>query len=605
MPRLHSVFAVFIFLLSTITTVRAEERPGTITGHVTDADRYVLPGARIELQPGGLAAVSDQEGKFTIVNVKPGTYTITVSYVGLSPLSEPVTVHPGQTVSVDTVLPVPNVHESVTVRADRPRGEAAAINQQRTAANIVQVLPAEVITSLPNTNVADAVGRLPSVSLERDEGEGKYVQIRGTDPRLSNLTINGVHVPSPESGSRNVKLDIIPSDIVGSIEVNKTLSANQDGDAIGGSVNLVTKLPGEKPYFSATALGGYTNIIGGRGLTQFGATAATRSAPNRQWGILAGGTYDWNGRGIDDLEPSPGRRGRRRRPDAGIHGPRSARIPLLPDARRALRAASTTAGPAGSSAYVRSLFSNFHNYGDRWVYSPGAGDFLTPTITDSNGTMDASLQNRRPNEQIFSLSGGAKHAFGVDPARLRPVARRAPVRTGSTRRASTSPARQCGLRHRCERSVLPTVQRAERRQRVRPDGVHAGCSVRSQRTHGSAGFRRQRECHPRLYPRQPRSTCCRAASSSATRTRPTTWTIPTYSCHRGAGTDDGQVLGTFANPDYYSGHYHARAPRGPEQDPRRSWRPTPSALELIDRQDTAARRRQLHGRRERVRGATA
>ena len=63
------------------------------------------------------------------------------------------------------------------------------------------MLPAEVITSLPNTNVADAVGRLPSVSLERDEGEGKYVQIRGTDPRLSNLTINGVHVPSPESGA--------------------------------------------------------------------------------------------------------------------------------------------------------------------------------------------------------------------------------------------------------------------------------------------------------------------------------------------------------------------------------------------------------------------
>ena len=63
----------------------------------------------------------------------------------------------------------------------------------------MQVLSAEVITSLPNANIADALGRLPSVTLERDEGEGKYVQIRGTEPRLSNLTIDGVNVPSPKA----------------------------------------------------------------------------------------------------------------------------------------------------------------------------------------------------------------------------------------------------------------------------------------------------------------------------------------------------------------------------------------------------------------------
>src|SRR6202030_2893204 len=84
-----------------------------------------------------------------------------------------------------------------------------------------------VINSLPNTNVADAVGRLPSVSLERDEGEGKYVQIRGTEPRLSNVTINGVNVPSPEGVVRNIKLDAVPANLVERIEVFKTLSASQ------------------------------------------------------------------------------------------------------------------------------------------------------------------------------------------------------------------------------------------------------------------------------------------------------------------------------------------------------------------------------------------
>lgn len=73
-----------------------------------------------------------------------------------------------------------------------------------------------MITSLPNTNVADAIGRLPSVSLERDEGEGKYIQIRGTEPRLTNVTVDGMHLASPES-VRNVKLDVIPADLVDSV----------------------------------------------------------------------------------------------------------------------------------------------------------------------------------------------------------------------------------------------------------------------------------------------------------------------------------------------------------------------------------------------------
>jgi len=243
-----------------------------------------------------------------------------------------------------------------------------------------------VITSLPNTNIADAVGRLPSVSLERDEGEGKYVQIRGTDPRSSNVTINGVNVPSPEGGVRNVKLDVIPSDLVASIEVNKTLSANQDGDAIGGSVNLVTKTAGADPYAAISAMAGYTNIVGGRGLDQFTATSAGRFGPDKRLGLLLGGSYDWNGRGINDIEPSPGTN------DFGA-GP----VPVVSgvDVREYLyrRARYGAAGGmdyrlgAGSSAYMRGLFSQFNNYGTTWFYSPSVGDFITPTVSADNGSM--------------------------------------------------------------------------------------------------------------------------------------------------------------------------------------------------------------------------
>src|SRR3984893_3089950 len=257
---------------------------GTIAGTARDSPGAYLPSTVIERQPLGRREVSYDQGQFRIPDVPAGEYTLTASYVGLNPFSTTVKVEPGQTVNIDAVLQVASQADQVIVTAERLQGEAEAINIERTSDEIVQVLPSRVINSLPNTNIADAVGRLPSVSLERDEGEGKYVQIRGTDPRLTNVTINGVNVPPPEGGVRNVKLDVIPSDLVASIEVNKTLSANQDGDAIGGSVNLVTKMAGDEAYATASATGGYTRITGGRALDQFTTTLGSRFGHDKRLG---------------------------------------------------------------------------------------------------------------------------------------------------------------------------------------------------------------------------------------------------------------------------------------------------------------------------------
>ena len=156
------------------------------------------------------------------------------------------------------------------------------------SANIVQVAPAGVITSLPNTNVADAIGRLPSVSLERDEGEGKYVQIRGTEPRLNNLTINGVNVPSVEVIVRNVKMDAIPANGIERIEIYKTLSADQDADGIGGTVNIVTPTAQDKPTYSMNGTAGYNPLQNGYWRGGFGGTFGHRWGPRKKFGFLVG-----------------------------------------------------------------------------------------------------------------------------------------------------------------------------------------------------------------------------------------------------------------------------------------------------------------------------
>src|SRR3989441_8919429 len=229
-----------------------------------------------------------------------GVTPFRVPYVSSPPATKTVVVTAGQSANADAKLEVESQNLEVLVTAERASGEAEAVNRERTADNVLQVLPADVIRSLPNANMADALGRLPSVTIERDEGEGKYVQIRGNEPRLSNLTIDGVNVPSPESGVRQIELDAIPADIVESVEINKTLQANMDPDGIGGSMNLVTKTAGERPTVNVGGMGGYTPIANGRGLVETTGTVGQRFRSDKGLGVLIGGSYDWNGRGIDD-----------------------------------------------------------------------------------------------------------------------------------------------------------------------------------------------------------------------------------------------------------------------------------------------------------------
>src|SRR5580700_699316 len=220
------VFLSFILALvgSVVNPIAsvAQERPGTITGTALSIDQNPLPGAQVELDPGNISVTTNLQGQFSIPNVTAGTYTVTINYLGFSQFTKSVVVNAGQVTKVDAVLEVARVNDIVEVSAGRSYGEAEAVNETRTSDTIVNILPSSVIISLPNANVADAVGRLPGVTLERDEGEGKYVQIRGTEPRLSNLTIDGVIVPSPEGTVRLVKLDAIPAGIIDSVEINKT-----------------------------------------------------------------------------------------------------------------------------------------------------------------------------------------------------------------------------------------------------------------------------------------------------------------------------------------------------------------------------------------------
>jgi TonB-dependent receptor len=387
---------------------------GGIQGRVADSSNNVLTGATVRVEPSGFVDVTDREGRFTVPNLKVGTYTLEVSYVGFITVSQELHVTSGGPLKVEVTLHrAANVTDAVTVTASRSYGEVQALNVRKTAVNIVDVLPAEVIQSLPNANVAEAVQRLPSVSVERDEGEPKYVQVRGLEPSFTSVTIDGVRIPAAESGVRAIKLDSFSSGLVGTIELNKTISADQEGDAIGGSLNLVTKIAGDAPSFTVSAVGGYNSLAGGRSSSQVSATYTNRFGLDKALGLVIGGTLDRNGRAINDLEPVPS--------VVTLPDGSSANV-FTENGYRDYRYDRKRYGFVGgldyrlgnnSSLYLKGFFSEFDNPRTRWTTTASAGNFLTPTLTDDTGGFSENVAYQVPNEQTYSFTAGGNHVLGA------------------------------------------------------------------------------------------------------------------------------------------------------------------------------------------------
>jgi TonB-dependent receptor len=383
-----------------------------ITGNVLDAGDATVPGAQIKLAPIGLTVVSDDHGAYRMADVPPGKYMLTVSYVGFAPQTSDVEVKPGQMLNLDLKLKVANASEDILVTASRPHGEAESINETRTADNIMQVMPSEVITSLPNANVADAIGRFPSVTLYRIEGEGVYIQVRGTEPRLTNVTVDGITIPAPEPTVRQVRLDVIPSGMVDSIQMNKTLLANMDGNGIGASVNLKTKEASDLPTLDLYGDGGRTNILNGRGSYDFGGTSGKRFGASKRFGLLGDAVFDYNGRGIDNIQP-------------GLDPLSTLAMPFYDnDTIREYRYYRTRYGFDGSADYrltdstgfyAHGFYSDLKDWGDKWYYEPvsaaiggTAASPVYPTATTKGSNPKFYTSSKRPNASVGTLILGGR-----------------------------------------------------------------------------------------------------------------------------------------------------------------------------------------------------
>lgn len=249
--------AALILALATPAAAMA----GTITGTVTDGTgTRALQSTQLRIVELGRVAEAGRDGSYRFPDVPAGTYTIEARYVGADMVRRSVTVPAEGNVGANIQIGS-DVDASIIV-IGQVANQASALSRQRAADGVESVLTRDAVGQFPDQNVAESLRRLPGVNILNDQGEGRFVSIRGLDPELNAASVNGVRLPAPESDVRSVALDVISSDLIESIEVKKSLTPDMDADTIGASIeiNTTSAFDRRKDLLSVKAEGSYNDL---------------------------------------------------------------------------------------------------------------------------------------------------------------------------------------------------------------------------------------------------------------------------------------------------------------------------------------------------------
>jgi TonB-dependent receptor len=234
---------------------------GEVTGTVADASgTRTLPSAQVTLVELGRTVEADATGRYRFADVPAGQYTLRVQYTAADPVDMQVTVDAAGELVQDV-----SVGGSGDVLVTGQRANlASSLSRQRGADGVESVLTRDSIGQFPDQNVAESVRRAPGVNVLNDQGEGRFVAVRGLDPSLNASSINGVRVPAPEADTRSVALDVVASELIESIEIKKSLTPDMDADTIGASVeiNTTSAFDRKKDLLAFSLEGSFNDYVG-------------------------------------------------------------------------------------------------------------------------------------------------------------------------------------------------------------------------------------------------------------------------------------------------------------------------------------------------------
>jgi TonB-dependent receptor len=274
---------------------------GNIQGTISDENGLYLPGANVMLASLSKGAISDFDGRFTLLDIPKGTYTLKVSYLGYSDMEQEVIVTTNTTTEISLFIEQKSMElDGVEVSAYGLGGQSKALNTQKNNLNITNVVSTDQIGKFPDANIGDAVKRIPGITMQVDQGEARNIIVRGLSPQLNSVTLNGSRIPSAEGDNRNVQMDLIPADMIQTIEVSKAVTPDMDADALGGSINLITRTSPQGFRLSAT-LGSGINFITDKPILNGSILLGDRSK-NDKFGWMVSVSGNDNDFGSDNVE---------------------------------------------------------------------------------------------------------------------------------------------------------------------------------------------------------------------------------------------------------------------------------------------------------------
>jgi TonB-dependent receptor len=408
-----------LLLAATLASAGAlnAQSTGTIQGQVLGSDGEWLGSATITLLDPRIRSGADASGRFRLEAVPPGQRRLEVRYLGYRTDTVTVAVNEGTAARVEIVLDIsPFAVDGIEVEGER-LAMFKAINEQRVAMSVKNVIAGDEIGKLPDQNVAEAVQRAPGVSVQTSRGEGRFVAIRGVAPRLNNVTLNGTTLASTAE-SRATALDLLPASMVSSVEVTKSNTPDMDGNAIGGTVNIrtITAFDRSEPFLFASFEGLVHDQqvdYGDRKLPFEGTfTGGRRFGSTQQFGIVVSGSFSRRDFTASVLDPDGWDE---------VNGsifPEELELQVEDNERDRLGLhANLDWRPSDeSSMYLRTLFTRTTEQAFNSEYEFGfEGDLVEQTEYTGRytaGSAELDLSNSDETESLLGLSLGGERRFG-------------------------------------------------------------------------------------------------------------------------------------------------------------------------------------------------
>ncbi|AYD47050.1 TonB-dependent receptor domain-containing protein [Arachidicoccus soli] len=274
------VFGVILIFLGFITNVNAQSNHYILKGKISNqVTGELLSGANIRIK-GVASSIARLDGSYVLKNIPSGKYKVSFQYVGYLEKDTVISIDENNVMNILLTPLNTNLNTLTVFGTGDHESDAYARNKEKNAANIVNIISAKTIELSPDITVGNVLQRVSGVSVERgSSGDGRYVIIRGMDKRYNYTLVNGIKIPSPDNKNRYVPLDIFPADLIERVEVNKTLTPNMEGDAIGGTVNMIMKSAPNKFYFNGSASTGYSQTFFNKKFDYFPVSAIHQKSP--------------------------------------------------------------------------------------------------------------------------------------------------------------------------------------------------------------------------------------------------------------------------------------------------------------------------------------